>query len=104
MEDIIKKIIAIDNKAKEILEVEQNKKRILDETIKSEINSQKLVLDMEIKEKIENKKEELDAKLEEEKQNIDDDINGKIGTIEFRFEEQESNIINSIFEKLKKGE
>ncbi len=94
----------MNKKAKEILEVEKNKKRILDETIKSEINSQKLVLDMETKDKIEKKKEELEEKLEEEKQNINDDINGKIGTIEFKFEEQEEGIINSIFEKLKKGE
>ena len=53
MEEILKKIIEIDNKAKSISANEKERKAKIDECIESEFNTEKVLLNMQYKEEIE---------------------------------------------------
>ena len=104
MEEILKKIIDIDNNAKKIIDfAEQNEKNI-DEFIDAECNKKKSMLDMEYKIEIGNKTKKYQELLEKKKSEIDYITREKFEQIEKSYRENEENIINEIVNDIKKEE
>ena len=104
MEEILKKIIEIDNKAKVISANEKERKAKIDECIESEFNTEKILLNMQYKDEIEKQKKKYDDLLEEKKKEIDDKNNIKIMQIHNNFKNNAKKIVTQIISSIKKGE
>lgn len=102
MDEIFNKIIEIDEKAKEIVNIEKEKKSNIDEYIESEFGIKKVVLDMEFKEEIENEKRKYNEKFEEIKKNIDNSVQKEISDLEEKYNSNQNEIIKNIIDSIKK--
>lgn len=103
MEEIFNKIIEIDRNAKEITNIEKEKKLNMDEFIESEFGIKKVVLDMEFKDEIDLQKRKYDEMLDEKKQEINQNVNEEIYKIDRKYSEKENEIIEKIITDIKKG-
>ncbi len=103
MEEIFNKIIEIDKNAKEITNIEKEKKINMDEFIESEFGIKKVVIDMEFKDEIDFQKRKYDEMFQEKKQEIDQNVNEEIKKIEKKYSEKENEIIEKIITDIKKG-
>ena len=104
MEEILKKIIEIDNKAKAISAEEKEKKIKIEECIESEFNTEKALLNMQYKEEIEKQKKKYNDLFEEKKKEINDKNSIKIMQINNYFKNNEKKIVTQIISSIKKGE
>lgn len=104
MEEIIKKIIEIDNNAKAIIKDESNKKQNIDEAIEEEFNTQKAVIDLEYKDEINKKKNEKNALFENKKNEINENLKLEINKIQNFYNENSEKIIASVVESIKNEE
>lgn len=103
LEEIFNKIIEIDRNAKEITNIEKEKKLNMDEFIESEFGIKKVVLDMEFKDEIDLQKRKYDEMLDEKKQEINQNVNEEIDKIDRKYSEKENEIIEKIITDIKKG-
>lgn len=103
LEEIFNKIIEIDRNAKEITNIEKEKKLNMDEFIESEFGIKKVVLDMEFKDEIDLQKRKYDEMLDEKKQEINQNVNEEIYKIDRKYSEKENEIIEKIITDIKKG-
>lgn len=101
MEELINKIIEIDNNAKSIIKEEKDKKDNFEEFIDSEFNTKKAVLDLQFKDEINKQKEKYNILFEENKVEIENNTNQEIITIKKNYSELEENIISDLIEKIK---
>lgn len=101
MEEILKKIIEIDNNAKAIVQDGKNKKEQIEETIEKEFATQKESLDNAFKEEIEKQKKEFESKLNEREAIVDMKTRNEISRIETEFKDSEQEVINSIINSIK---
>ena len=101
MEEILKRIIEIDNKAKDIVSEEQEKKKQIDETLQSEVNTGKAILDVEYKDEINKIKANYDRQFEEKKQEIDVKINNQKVELDNYIRYNEDKIVKEIIDKIK---
>ena len=85
LEEIFNKIIEIDRNAKEITNIEKEKKLNMDEFIESEFGIKKVVLDMEFKDEIDLQKRKYDEMLDEKKQEINQNVNEEIDKIDKKY-------------------
>lgn len=104
MEDILKKIIEIDNNAKSIVKEEKNKKLNIENVIEESFNTTKVVIDLEYKDEINKKKEEKQLQLEEKKREINNNLQLELNKIKNDYNENEKNIIASIVNSIKNEE
>lgn len=104
MEEILNKIIEIDNNAKAIVNEEKNKKENIEDIIEQEFKTQKTVIDLEYKDEINKKRNEKTAQLEERKREIDDNLQIEIDKIQKSYYENESEIIANILSSIKNKE
>jgi formate dehydrogenase maturation protein FdhE len=104
MEEILNKIIEIDNKAKAIVYDEKEKKNNIEEFIESEFNTKKTVLDLEFKDSINKEKEKYDKLLQEKKIESDNLLRSQIEELEKKYRESEEEIIKNILSSIIKGE
>lgn len=104
MEDIIKKIIEIDDNAKAIVKEENIKKINIEEAIEEEFNTQKVVIDLEYKDEINKKKNEKDILFENKKNEIDEKLNSEIDKIKTFYNENYQKIVESIVDSIKNEE
>lgn len=104
MEEILNKIIEIDNKAKAIVNEEKDKKENIEDIIEQEFKTQKAVIDLEYKDEINKKKAEKTAQLEEKKIKIDNNLQTEIDKIQKSYYENESEIIANILSSIKNEE
>lgn len=104
MEEIFNKIIEIDEKSKQIVKSEKDKKQNIDEFIESEFNTKKVVLDMEFKEKIETEKSNYVEMFIQKKQEIDAQVKKQIEEVEKDYKNKENEIIRKIVDSVKNEE
>lgn len=104
MEEIIKKIIEIDNNAKAIVKDENNKKINIEEAIEEEFNTQKVVIDLEYKDEINKKKNERIELLESKKREINENLKLEIDKIQNFYNENSERIVASIVNSIKNEE
>lgn len=102
MEEIINKLIDIDNMSKGIINKVEEKNLKIDELVENEIDKQKSAIDSSINMKLRIKKEELDKKFQEVKSNLDIETNKKIEQINQEYQnvkqEKVEKIVNNIIE------
>lgn len=101
MEEIINKIIEIDNNAKSIIKEEKEKKDNFEEFIDSEFNTKKAVLDLQYKDEINKQKEKYNNMLEQKKIEEEENTKQEIDNIGKKYSELEEDIINKIIDKIK---
>ena len=104
MEEIIKRIIEIDNKAKAISANEKERKAKIDECIESEFNTEKVLLNMQYKDEIGKQSEKYNALFEEKKREIDNKTNMELAYINNNFRLNKDKITRQIINSIKKGE
>lgn len=104
MEEIIKKIIEIDNNAKAIVKDENSKKINIEEAIEEEFNTQKVVIDLEYKDEINRKRNEKVALFENKKNEIDGKLKLEIDKIQDFYNENSERIVASIVDSIKNEE
>ena len=103
MEEILKKIIEIDDKAKEIAFEEKEKKKTIEEYLQSEVNTAKAILDVEYKSEMKKNKEKYDRLFDEKKNEIDVKINNKKVEIDNFIRYNEDKITERIINKIKEN-
>lgn len=86
MEEIINKLIDIDNMSKGIINKVEEKNLNIDELIENELDKQKTKIDVAINVKLKVKREELDSKFKEFKSNLDTQTNKKIEQINYEYQ------------------
>lgn len=104
MEEIINKLIEIDNNAKLIVQEEKEKKNNFEDYIEKEFNTKKTIIDLQLKDEIKRQKQKMDNMLEEKKQQIKNEVQGEITRIEKDYNEIEQNLILKILDKIKNWE
>lgn len=104
MEDIFNKIIEIDEKSKEIVSSEKEKKQNIDEFIENEFNTKKVVLDMEFKEHIEAEKQKYEEMFMQKKEEIDEQVKTQIEDVEEKYKNIEKEIIRNFIDSVKNEE
>lgn len=104
MEEIIKKIIEIDNNAKAIVKDENSKKINIEEAIEEEFNTQKVVIDLEYKDEINKKKNEKAVLFENKKNEIDEKLKLEIDKVQNFYNENSERIVASIVDSIKNEE
>ncbi len=104
MEEIIKKIIEIDNNAKAIVKDENSKKINIEDAIEEEFNTQKVVIDLEYKDEINKKKTEKAELFESKKSEINEDLKVEIDKIQNYYNENSERIVKSIVDSIKNEE
>ena len=104
MEEIIKKIIEIDNKAKAISAEEKNRNANIEEFIEDEYIKEKKLLDKQYEEEIKKQVQKYEAIFDEKKIEIDNEISKKIFQINERFKMDKEMIIKQIVSDIKEGE
>ena len=104
LEEILKRIIEIDNKAKEIAREEKEKKENIENILQSEVNTRKAILSTQYKEEMESKNRIYDELFEEKKREIDIDINNKKLEIDNFIRYNEDKIIKNIVTKIENGQ
>ncbi len=104
MEDILKKIIQIDNNAKDIVKEEKKKQSNIEEFIENEFQMKKIILDLEYKDEIKKQKEKYEKMFEEKKKQIDNKVENKINNLEIEYKEKENKIISEIINSIKNEE
>ncbi len=102
LEEILKRIIEIDNKAKEITNEEKEKKAEIDNILQSEVNTGKAILDVEYKDEIKKIIDKLDRLFDEKKKEIDVKVNNQKIEIDNYFRYNEDKIISEILDNIKK--
>ena len=102
MEEIINKLIDIDNKAKLIIKEEIEKKNNFEEFVESEFNTKKAIFDLQYREEINKNKKKYDNMIENKKEQIENDIEIERLAIEKKYKEQEEKIVSNIINKIKK--
>lgn len=102
MEEIINKLIDIDNMSKGIINKVEEKNLKIDELVENEIDKQKSSIDSSINMKLRIKKEELDKKFQEFKSNLDIETNKKIEQMNQEYQnikqEKVEKIVNNIID------
>lgn len=101
MEELLKKIIEIDNNAKNIVKEEKEKTINIDEFIESEFNTKKVLLDMQYRDELARKASSYKVEAEEKKQEIENKANEEIANIERNYYEHESDFIQNIINSIK---
>lgn len=101
MEEILNRIIEIDNKSKEIVQNEKIRKMNIDDYIESEFEKRKAAFDLAYNEDIKYQKEKIQNRLKEEKDSIKSRIELEMNTIENRVKNEENNIVDEIVKKVK---
>lgn len=104
MEEIIKKIIEIDNNSKAIIDLEKVKQENIEDVVMQEFNTRKTIIDMKYKDEISKQREVKDAEFVLKKQEIDNKINQEIEELKNSYNEKKETIINSIVISIKNGE
>lgn len=104
MEDIIDKILKIDNEAKSVIGVQKEKEKQIEKNVKSRFDVQKSILDSQYKENIQNEKNKYIEILEQKKQELNEEEINNLKEIENLYLEKEETIINSIVESIKNKE
>ena len=104
MEEILKKIIDIDNNAKSIISVAEENEKNIDELIEEQTNKKKAMLDMEYKIEIGNKEKKYKELFEQKKNEIDLNTKEKIEQLEKKYRENEQKVMNDIIRKIKNEE
>lgn len=99
MEEIINKLIDIDNMSKGIINKVEEKSLNIDELVENEIDKQKSAIDAIINMRLRIKKNELDNKFKEFKSNLDIETNKKIE----RINQEYQNIKQEKVEKIVKN-
>ena len=104
MQEIINKIIEIDNNAKSIIKQEKEKKDNFEDFVNSQFNTKKAILDLEYKDEINKKQQEYSDMLAQKKENIINDVKQEISEIEKNYRQVEQNLIEDIVNRIKNGE
>lgn len=104
MEEIINKIIEIDNKAKAISADEKNRNQKIDDFIEEEFNKEKNKLNKQYEEEMKNQSQKYNALFLEKKAEIDSEVNNKTFQINEKFKKDEKNIIKHIVSVIKEGD
>ena len=104
MQEIINKIIEIDNNAKSIIKQEKEKRDNFEDFVNSQFNTKKASLDLEYKDEINKKRQEYDNLFAQKKQSIENSVKEEISNIEKNYREIEEKIIIDIVNKIKNGE
>ena len=102
MEEIINKLIDIDNNAKLIIREELKKKNNFEEFVESEFNTKKAIFDLQYKEEIDKDIKKYKNMFEQKKSQIEDSIKDERQKIDQSYKEQEEKIVSSIINKIKK--
>ena len=103
LEEIIKRIIEIDNKAKELTEEEKSKKQNIEDVLQSEFNTGKAILDVDYKEEMQKKSEYFEELFEDKKKEIDENISNKKLELDNYYRYNEKSIIEKIINKVKES-
>ena len=104
MEEILKKIIEIDNKAKAISFEEKKRKENFEEALQKEFNTQKEILDAEYKNEITKQQEIYEGLFEEKRKEINKEISNRISDIETHYRTNENRLVEDIVNSIKKGD
>lgn len=104
MEEIFNKIIEIDEKSKEIVRAEKDKKKNIDEFIENEFNTKKVLLDIEFKENVEKEKKKYEKMFMSKKEEIDNEVQRQIQETEIDYKNRENDIIRKIVDGVKNEE
>lgn len=104
MEEIFNRVVEIDEKAKEIVNIEKEKKLNIEEYIESEFGIKKVVLDMEFKDEVEKQKKIYNEKFQEVKKQIDDNVQKEMEELKNTYKLKENEIIRNIIDTIKKEE
>lgn len=103
MEEIINKLIDIDNMSKGMIDKIEKERLNIDELVEKELDKQKSKIDVTINMKLRVKKDELDNNFKEFKANLDIETNKKIAQINQEYQnikqKRVDNIVNSIINK-----
>ena len=101
MEEILKKIVEIDNNAKNIVKEEKEKTINIDEFIESEFNTKKALLDMQYRDEIARKASNYKMEAEEKKRQIEEEANEEIANIERNYHDHENDFLQFIINSIK---
>ncbi len=100
MEEIIKKAIEIDNKAKEITKNIEQQNNQFENIVEAELMKQKLFIDAQLKEKIEKKQQEYDKKLNETIEIINSRKKQDIQELNENYQKSKNQIVEEILKTI----
>ena len=103
-EELINRIIEIDNKAKEQIGKEKDKSINMLEYVNDEFAQKKEKMDEEYKTKLDNEKKKYADMFLVEKKKIDEEMKKELDEITKKYKENEKKLIEENFEKIKAGE
>ncbi len=101
MEEIINKIVAIDNQAKSIWNIQKQKEKNMEEQIEREFQGKKIEIDKIYQKEITKENQKYEIMLQRKKEEIDISIQEKLQEIEKHYHEQEETIIQQMIDKMK---
>ena len=104
MDNIINKIISIDEKAKEIISNQKYREENIEDIIKKDFNTKKAVLDLQYKDAINKEKEKYEKLVEEKTLEIDKRFNEQIREAQEKYNNYETKIKNNIINEIKNEE
>lgn len=100
MEEIINKLIEIDNESRNKIEVAERTKENIDEMIDEKLQKEKQKIDSLYSAKIRLKQDEYKTKLENEEVRVENETNNKILNINEKYLKNKENISEMIFKKI----
>jgi len=101
MEEILNRIIEIDNNAKAIVQDGKKRKEQIEDIIEKEYKRQKELIDNAYKEEIDSQKKSFEVKLREKEAIEDMKARNEISRIETDFKKSEQEIIDNIINSIK---
>lgn len=101
MEEIINKIVEIDNRAKAIINEQREKERNIDDSIDNEFKRIKKDIDATYRAEIEKENQKYESMLNEKKKEIDSNVRAQLENVGEHYREQERNIIDNIINNIK---
>lgn len=100
MNDVINRLINIDNAAKQIVKKEEIRQVNIDDLVLDELNQKKLEIDSDYEVRLKIKKERLDKSLDENKKKIESKIQSDISKMEAQYNRNKKEIVNNITSKI----
>jgi hypothetical protein len=100
VEEIINKLIEIDNESRNKIEVAERTKENIDEMIDEKLQKEKQKIDSLYSAKIRLKQDEYKTKLENEEVRVENETNNKILNINEKYLKNKENISEMIFKKI----
>lgn len=100
MDEIINKLINIDNTAKKIIDEAETKKENIDELVEESLTKAKNMIDSKYYSKIKFKESQLDSRLEKTKSEIESNLEIQLNQLENEYNLQEQKQIENILNQL----